>query len=348
MSLSKDGLRVVFAGTPQFAAHALDALLASRHPVLAVLSQPDRPAGRGQKLLPSAVKQRALQAGLPVLQPLSLRCRPAVPGETAAEAASRQAHNQAVLETRQALAALAPDVMVVAAYGLLLPQDILDLPRLGCLNIHASLLPRWRGAAPIVRAIEAGDRETGVGIMQMEAGLDTGPVALEYRTAITGQDTASSLHDRLAGLGAEAIVAALDALAAGTLAFVPQASEGVCYAAKVQKQQARIDWQRSALELSRQIRAFDPPGAITQLADRQADGPFRVFEPEVLALDDELADRLPGTIQAAGPDGVDVVCGRGLLRIRAMQRPGGRRQPVDHFLRGYPLLPGQRFVAIGR
>lgn len=355
MTNPSDGLRVVFAGTPVFAAQALDALLSSRHPVVAVLSQPDRPAGRGQKLLPSAVKQRALQAGLPVYQPHSLRIREAIPDETPEQAQMREARNQEAAQTLAALEALQPDVMVVAAYGLLLPQPVLDLPRLGCLNIHASLLPRWRGAAPIVRAIEAGDAETGVGIMQMEAGLDTGPVGLEYRTPISDQDTATTLHDRLAGLGARAIVEALDALMMDGLTFRPQASDGVTYASKIDKAQMRIDWHQDAIQVSRHIRAFDPPGAFTRQAGAETDGPLKLFDPLCLETGSEGCPAeagagadvtaAPGTILAVSSEGVDVACGRGVLRVRAMQRPGGRRQPVDAFLRGHALKAGDRFLS---
>lgn len=337
------GLRVVFAGTPVFAARALDAILGSRHPVVGVFSQPDRPSGRGQKLQPPAVKQRALEAGLPVFQPQALRLREAPADETDEARVARESRNAEAAEAMQALRALAPDVMVVAAYGLLLPQAVLDLPRLGCLNIHASLLPRWRGAAPIQRAIEAGDAETGVGIMQMEAGLDTGPVGLERRTAIADTDTASSLHDRLADLGAEAIVEALDALAAGRLVFRPQASEGVTYAAKIDKREARINWQQPAEVVARHIRAFDPPGASTQLAGQpEGQPPLRVFEPLVLP---DAGGGLPaGSIHAVGAAGIDVVCAPGIVRLQAVQRAGGRRQPVDAFLRGHPLQAGDRFL----
>lgn len=355
MSSQRDGLKVVFAGTPVFAASALDALLASRHPVVAVLSQPDRPAGRGQKLLPSAVKQRAVAVGVPVYQPHSLRVRAAASDETPEQAQRREARNQEADQCLATLRALQPDVMVVAAYGLLLPQTVLDLPRLGCLNIHASLLPRWRGAAPIVRAIEAGDAETGVGIMQMEAALDTGPVGLERRTPITGQDTATSLHDRLADLGARAIVEALDALMVDGLDFRPQSAEGVTYARKIEKAEMRIDWHRDAVQLSRHIRAFDPPGAFTQLAGHEAEGPLKLFEPRVLAAGETegmLAGAeqggavVPGTILAVGPEGIDVACGQGVLRVGALQRPGGRRQPVDAFVRGHALKAGDQFVSL--
>ena len=415
-------MRVVFAGTPVFAARALEALLASRHEVVAVLSQPDRPSGRGQKLLASPVKQVAVAAGLPVYQPHTLRVRPAPqtagpttvadqrgglngagphvrnagaadapesPAGTARATAAGQGHaapetdeqrrlrearNQEALDTHAALRALNPDVMVVAAYGLLLPQTTLDLPRFGCLNIHASLLPRWRGAAPIQRAIEAGDAETGVGIMQMEAGLDTGPVGLERCTPISATDTAATLHDRLAGMGAEAIVAALDALAAGTLSFTPQAAEGVTYAAKIDKAQLRVDWTRSVHEVACHIRAFDPPGATTRL-EEDPTAQLRVFDPVVLDEETSIALQrahgqmlhdhsaadgrkvsqvgdafpvsvLPGTILQAGAAGVDVICGDGrVLRLQALQRPGGRRQPADVFLRGHPLPAGARFTS---
>ena len=237
--------------------------------------------------------------------------------------------------------------MVVAAYGLLLPQSVLDLPRLGCLNIHASLLPRWRGAAPIQRAIEAGDAGTGICIMQMEAGLDTGPVGARHVVPILETDTASTLHDRLADVGAKAIVAALDDLSAGRLVFEPQAQAGVTYAAKVDKKELGIDWTRSAVEVSRHIRAFDPPGAITWLEGHQDDPPLRVFQSQVLRNDGNAADA-PGTIVAAGPDGVDVACGQGgIVRLAALQRAGGRRQPADAFLRGHPLSPGVRFIPAG-
>lgn len=368
-------LRVVFAGTPVFAAKALEALLASHHEVVAVLSQPDRPSGRGQKLVASPVKQVAVAAGVPVYQPHTLRVRPApqpvspaaipmggaVQGAATAETDEqrqlREARNQEADAVHAALRALEPDVMVVAAYGLLLPQSTLDLPRYGCLNIHASLLPRWRGAAPIQRAIEAGDAETGVGIMQMEAGLDTGPVGLERRTAITADDTAATLHDRLADIGTEAIVSALDALAAGQLSFTPQAEAGITYAAKIDKAQMRVNWARAAHEVGCHIRAFDPPGATTQLEDAADPAALlRVFEPVVLmtgvsdasgasgASAASAASVVPGTIVAVGPDGVDVACRDGVLRLKALQRPGGRRQPADVFLRGNPLAVGQRFV----
>jgi len=326
--------RVVFAGTPAFAERALDALLAAGQRVVGVLTQPDRPAGRGQKLTPSPVKLRALAAGLPVLQPPTLRDP----------------------DARQALAGLRPDVMVVAAYGLILPQSVLDIPRSGCLNIHASLLPRWRGAAPIVRAIQAGDRETGVCIMRMEAGLDTGPVAIRRRTAISSSDTAGSLHDRLAALGAEAIVEALQVIAGhsgevGTdvgLHFEAQPEAGVTYAHKVDKREARIDWGLDAQALSCHIRAFDPqPGASSALA-RQPGEALRFFKPTLVEghRPDDMPRNSgePGEILAVDAAGIRVATGKGSLLIAELQRAGARRLAVADFIRGNRIEPGERLV----
>ncbi len=344
------GLRIVFAGTPVFARLALERLLASRHSVLAVLTQPDRPAGRGQKQLASPVKQAAQAAGVPVLQPLSLRVRGEA--ELLAEPA-RRAASEAAADAHQLLTALAPDVMVVAAYGLILPPSVLALPALGCLNIHASLLPRWRGAAPIVRAIEAGDRETGVGIMQMEAGLDTGPVCLERRTLISPADTAATLHDRLAELGAEAIVTVLDQWAEARVdplirppAFVPQPEAGVTYARKIDKAEARIHWQAPASQVSAQIRAFDPaPGAQAEFSRQAGQGAgeaLRVFDPEVLApLGGDPA--AAGRVLAVGPAGIEIGCGSGRIRVSTLQRAGGRRLAAAEFTRGFPIVAGDRF-----
>jgi methionyl-tRNA formyltransferase len=322
--------RVVFAGTPSFAEQALDAILAAGHRVVGVLTQPDRPAGRGQRLTPSAVKLRAQAAGVPVLQPSTLRDP----------------------EAFQALLALRPDVMVVAAYGLILPQAVLDLPRMGCLNIHASLLPRWRGAAPIVRAIQAGDRETGVCIMMMEAGLDTGPVAIRRVTPIGRADTAATLHDRLATLGAEAIVEALRGLApkfseVGAdigLRFVPQPETGVTYARKVEKAEARIDWRLDAEALSCHIRAFDPhPGASSALA-RQPDEAIRLFSPSVVSSaaggSGGAAAAQPGEVLAIDDDGIRIGAGKGAVVVAQLQRAGGRRLAVADFIRGYRIEPG--------
>ncbi len=318
-------LRVVFAGTPVFAERALESLLASRHPVVGVLTQPDRPAGRGQRLVPSPVKARALGAGRPVLQPASLRgegARPVV----------------------DAIARLRPDVMVVAAYGLILPQPVLEIAPLGCLNIHASLLPRWRGAAPIVRALQAGDRETGVCIMKMEAGLDTGPVALARRTPIDPEDTAGSLHDRLADLGAAAIVEVLDRLAADprSVRFEPQPADGVTYAHKIEKGEAAIDWRLAAARVADHIRAFDPvPGSRSALAQAPAE-PIRMYRPT--PLPQAGGDDAPGTVLAASPqDGRVFACGTGAVRIGELQRAGGRRLAVGDYLRGHPIASGERF-----
>lgn len=307
-------MRVVFAGTPQFAVPALEAIAAAGHEIALVLTRPDRPAGRGLAVVASAVKRCAGRRGLPVLQPASLK-------DAQAQARIRAAGAQ---------------VMVVAAYGLILPQAVLDIPPHGALNIHASLLPRWRGAAPIARAILAGDAVTGISIMQMDAGLDTGPVVLSEAVPIAPDATAGSLHDELARLGARMIVTALDALARGTLVPRPQAGEGVTYAPKIEKAEARIDWRREAAHIDRQVRAFDPiPGATTLL-----DGlPLKIWRVAPLPA----AAGEPGTVLAAGADGIDVACGSGALRVLELQRAGGRRLGAAEFLRGLALHPGARF-----
>jgi methionyl-tRNA formyltransferase len=287
-------MRIVFAGTPEFAAQHLQALLEAGRQVVAVYTQPDRPAGRGQKLMPSPVKQLAVEHGIPVFQPQTLR-------DPAAQAE---------------LAALQPDLMVVVAYGLILPQVVLDIPRLGCINSHASLLPRWRGAAPIQRAVEAGDAESGVTVMQMEAGLDTGPMLLKVSTPIGAQDTGGTLHDRLAELGARAIVEAVDGLEAGTLKGETQDDALACYAHKLSKDEARLDWNRPAVELERQIRALHPwPICHSSLSGEAV---------KVHAA--QLADGtgVPGTILDAGKDGVRVACGQGALLLTRLQLPGGK------------------------
>ena len=292
-------------GTPDFAVPAL-AALAARHQVAAVYSQPARPSGRGQKPRPSPVAARAEALGIPVRTPASLRGPEAV----------------------AALAALAPEVAVVAAYGLILPQAVLDVPARGCLNIHASLLPRWRGAAPIQRAVMAGDAETGVCIMAMAAGLDTGPVLLRRTTPIGPRDTAGSLHDRLALIGAEAIVAALDDLDA--LEPAPQPEAGVTYAAKIDKAEARIDWSRPAVEVDRLIRGLAPfPGAWTGIGGER-----------VKLLLSEVADGTgaPGEVL----DGLTVACGTGAVRVLAVQRAGRGAMEAEAFLRGTPVAPGTR------
>ncbi|MBZ0133832.1 MAG: methionyl-tRNA formyltransferase [Rhodocyclaceae bacterium] len=307
-------MRVVFAGTPEFAATALQAVLAAGHDVPLVLTQPDRPAGRGMAMQASAVKQLALKQGLPLHQPSSLKS-----GES----------RQPILDARA-------DVMVVAAYGLILPQAALDIPRLGCVNIHASLLPRWRGAAPIQRAILAGDSETGVTIMRMEAGLDTGPMLLRESLAIAEGDTAATLHDKLAELGARLIVEALPRLERGELAGEIQPSDGVSYAPKLEKAEAALDWRRPAVELDRAVRAFNPfPGAFGQV-DGQV---IKVWRAERVS-----GQGVPGIVLAAGADGIVVACGEGALCLTELQKSGGKRLAAADFLHGFPLKPGQRLA----
>lgn len=312
-------MRVIFAGTPEFARQALLAIIQAGHGVAGVLTQPDRPSGRGMKLQPSPVKQSALDAGIPVMQPRSLRLDGKFPDEAQA--------------TGDALRALAPDVMVVAAYGLILPQWVLDLPRLGCLNIHASLLPRWRGAAPIQRAIEAGDAASGITIMQMDAGLDTGAMLLRVERPIRPEETGASLHDGLAVDGAQAIVDVLARLEAGqAVPAVPQPSDGVTYADKLLKSESALDFSQPATVLARRIRAFDPfPGTTMPLPG--FDQPVKVWAAQ--ALPDETAGQRahePGAIVEMGRDGIDVATADGILRVTALQKPGGRRQPVDVFM----------------
>ncbi len=305
---------VAFAGTPEFAARALEAILDAGFDVPLVLTQPDRPAGRGMKLTPSPVKQLALSRGLAVDQPQKLRSE----------------------AERARLAEVSPDVLVVAAYGLILPPAVLELPRLGCINIHASLLPRWRGAAPIHRAIEAGDAETGITIMQMDEGLDTGPMLMTRSVPILPSDTTGSLHDRLAALGAGCIVDTLRLLAGGGLRPVPQPDAGVTYAAKIGRAEAAIDWRRPAADIERAIRAFDPfPGASSSLRDTA----IKFWAAEVVEGRGE-----PGTVLAAGDGGIVVACGRGALRFGVLQRPGSRRLAAGEFLRGFAVSVGERFA----
>ncbi len=289
-------LAVAFAGTPSFAVPALDAIAASHHRLAVVYTQPDRPAGRGQALAASPVKQRAQALGLPLEQPESLR-EP---------------------EARTRLSGHSPDVMVVVAYGLLLPQALLDLPLLGCLNIHASLLPRWRGAAPVARAIEAGDATTGVCVMRMEAGLDTGPVMMKKETAIAPRETAGELEARLAAQGARMIVAALDELGEGRATFAPQDSAQATYARKLRKSEARIDWREPADVIERRVRALNPwPVAETKLEGLQ----LRIWQARVVAA---ASGPQPGTILAAGPQGVVVMTGKDALALERLQLPGRR------------------------
>jgi len=310
-------MRVVFAGTPEFAAVALDALLAAGFSVPLVLTQPDRPAGRGMKLQASAVKQRAVAAGIPVAQPQGLK----LDGKYAADAAA----------AREALLAVDADVMVVAAYGLILPQWVLDLPRRGCLNIHASLLPRWRGAAPIHRAIEAGDAETGITLMQMDAGLDTGDMLLVGREPIRADDTTALLHDRLADMGGRMIV---EALRAPSLTRTAQPAEGITYAHKIDKAESAIDWRQPAAEIERRLRAFDPfPGGVATLAGEAV----KVWRAELAE-----GQGAPGEVIAPGPV---VACGEGALRLTELQRAGGKRGPAAAFLQARPIAVGERFDA---
>jgi methionyl-tRNA formyltransferase len=319
-------MRIVFAGTPDFARTALAALQAAGHEIPLVLTQPDRPAGRGMKLQASPVKQLALEQSWPVAQPRSLRLDGKFPEDAVA--------------AREALLAAQADVMVVAAYGLILPQWVLELPRLGCLNIHASLLPRWRGAAPIHRAIEAGDAQTGVTIMQMDAGLDTGDMLLAESLAI-GEDSTAQLHDRLADMGGRLIVDALRLAQAGALRPQPQPAEGVTYAHKIEKAEAPIDWSQPASAIVRRLRAFDPfPGALAQLGGE----PLKCWAGHVAPAD--TANAAPGTVLAAGPAGVLVAAGDGAVMLTALQRAGGKRLAASAFLAGFAVQPGQVFDAL--
>jgi methionyl-tRNA formyltransferase len=342
-------MRLIFAGTPEFARVALERLHAAGHTIALVLSQPDRPAGRGMKLLPSPVKQFALDHGLPVAQPRSLR----LDGKFPDEAAAAQA----------AIAEANADAMVVAAYGLILPQWVLDTMRgagppqgaqaplggsepraagsvgaqgpQGCFNIHASLLPRWRGAAPIHRAIEAGDTETGVTIMQMDAGLDTGDMLLTERLAIDPSDTTASLHDRLADLGGRLMVQALQQAGTGALCPVPQPAEGITYAHKIEKAESLIDWRDAALRIERRVRAFNPfPVASTSLNGET----LKIWSAGVAP-----GRGVPGEVLAITPEGIVVATGEGALVLRELQRAGGKRLAAADFLRGFALQAGQPF-----
>lgn len=307
-------MRIIFAGTPTFAAVALRALLAAPHHVVLVLTQPDRPSGRGLEVKTSEVKRVALEHGLAIDQPASLR-------------------EEAVVAR---LATARADVLVVAAYGLVLPPAVLGVTPRGCINIHASLLPRWRGAAPIQRALLAGDAETGISIMQMDAGLDTGPVLLERRVRIADDDTAGTLEARLAAAGAEAIVTALGAIEQGRLVARPQPEAGVTYAHKISRDEARLDWSRPAVELERAVRAYDPaPGAYTTLAGQ----PLKIWR-ACVRVDFPAAE--PGTVVSSADGMLAIACGQGTLSVSELQRAGGRRQPVAEFLRGHAIAPGTR------
>ena len=308
-------MRMVFAGTPAFAEHALAAVLDAGHDVVLVLTQPDRPAGRGMHSAASPVKQLALARGLALHQPATLK-DPAAAGP---------------------IQAAQPDALVVAAYGLLLPQAVLDIAPLGAINIHASLLPRWRGAAPIQRALLAGDAETGVAIMKMEAGLDTGPVMLERRIPIAADDDTQSLHDRLAALGAAAVVEALALIAASRALWRPQAPDGASYARKIDKSEAAIDWFCSCAELERKLRAFRPaPGAHSTLRGEVV----KLWRARCIGR-----AGAPGGVLSTGAVGIVVACGEGALEILELQRAGGKRLAAAAFLRGFPVAAGERLGA---
>lgn len=315
-------LRVIFAGTPDFAATCLTALLGSRHRVVAVYTQPDRPAGRGRKLTPGPVKRLAMQHDIPVYQPLSLRDD----------------------DAQQTLAALDADLMVVVAYGLILPRAILETPRLGCINVHASLLPRWRGAAPLQRAIEAGDSESGVTIMQMDEGLDTGDMLRIERTPITDTTTGGELHDRLAVLGGEALLETLEAVADGSVSATPQPEQGVTYAAKLTKAEAELDFRQDASQLAARIRAFNPwPVAWCVLGDDR----LRLLMASVGRLEDGESPSAPGTLLAHHESALRIACGEAgdqVLSVSQAQLPGGKAMPVHDLLlaRAERLAPGIR------
>ena len=304
-------LRIVFAGTPEFSVPCLEACRASGADVVAVYTQPDRPAGRGRKLTPSPVKQAALAANIPVEQPETLK----------------------TVEARETLAAYRPDLMIVVAYGLILSRKVLAIPRLGCWNVHASLLPRWRGAAPIQRAILAGDEESGVNLMQMEAGLDTGPVLLERRTPISREDTGGTLHDRLSLLGADVLAEGLRRVIAGeSLQAHPQSEDGAMYAHKLEKAEARLDFTRAAISLEHQVRAFDPwPVAEGDIAGENV----RIWAAYAI---EQAHQHAPGSVMAAQRDGIDIACGEGVLRIKALQRAGGKRITAADYLNARPEL----------
>jgi methionyl-tRNA formyltransferase len=314
-------MKIIFAGTPEFAVSALAALHAAGYAIPLVLTQPDRPAGRGMQLHPSPVKQFALKHAIPVAQPTSLR----LDGKYAEEATAAHALLQATPH----------DVMVVAAYGLLLPQSVLTIPRLGCINIHGSLLPRWRGAAPIHRAIEAGDTQTGITIMLMDQGLDTGAMLLSETVDIQAKDTTGDLHDRLANLGGRLIVDALRALESGKLAATPQPEMGMTYAAKISKQEATLNFQASATILERKIRAFNPfPTASAEISGIT----LKIWHAECVDLTGE-----PGQILSVTEQGVTVACGHGALVLKELQKPGGKRLPAAEFVKGFPMKSGQHF-----
>ncbi len=315
-------MKIIFAGTPEFAAVALKSLHNAGFDIPLVLTQPDRPAGRGMQLQASPVKQFALAHGIPVAQPVSLRLDGKYPD------AAKEAHD--LLRSTEHYA------MVVAAYGLILPRSVLDIPKYGCINIHASLLPRWRGAAPIHRAIESGDAESGVTIMQMEEGLDTGPMLLMESLPIDSGDTTGTLHDKLAALGGKMIVAALRKLERDALPATPQPETGAVYAAKISKEEAALDFNQPAETLSRKIRAFNPfPGAAASFNQV----PIKLWRAEALTTS---AAATPGQVLAASAqDGVLIACGKGALRVDELQKPGGKRLLAAEFLKGFALEGGR-------
>jgi len=318
-------MKVIFAGTPEFAATALAALHEAGFEIPLVLTQPDRPAGRGMHLHASAVKQYALEHNIPVAQPVSLKLNGTYPDIAA--------------ETHDLLRKTEHDVMVVAAYGLILPVSVLEIPRLGCLNIHGSLLPRWRGAAPIHRAIEAGDQETGITIMQMEEGLDTGPMLLKQSIAISSTDTTGSLHDKLAAMGGSMIVQALQQLERGALTATVQPEQGVTYAAKISKEEAALDFHLPAAVLERKIRAFNPfPGTHAQYGNST----IKIWAAQMVT--GAKTSATPGQVlTASAQEGIPIACGEGVLKLTELQKPGGKRLPAAEFLQGFPLTPDTQF-----
>lgn len=307
--------RIVFAGTPDFSVPCLSALLGADVKLVGVYTQPDRAAGRGKKMAQSPVKQKALEAGLDVFQPAHFKTQSA----------------------RKSLRDLKPDLMIVVAYGLILPQSVLDIPRLGCVNIHASLLPRWRGAAPIQRAIETGDTQSGVCLMQMNKGLDTGPLIACSSTVLGPDETGGSLHDTLANLGASLMRSKLQSILNQQIKATPQPEQGVSYAHKLTKAEARIDWQMSALSIRNKIRAFNPwPTATTHLNTTQ----IRLHKAKIFASE---SNHLPGEVVELGPKGIDIQTGEGILRVTQLQKPGGKSLNARDFLNGFRLETGQRF-----